>query len=252
MKETKTTEQVYGYHAVLSLAKTSPEEIEKVYLLDKRHDERIKQIKLILQKTNVHIITGRREELDQLTKNANHQGVVAIISGKVNFTKSWDLEEILKNCEKEEKKSLFLILDGVQDPHNLGACLRTADAAGVTAVIVPKDNAVGITPTVRKVASGAAETVPFLQVTNLARTIEILKKHNVWIYGTAAEANQTIFATDLSDNVALVLGAEGTGLRRLTKDLCDQLISIPMFGNVASLNVSVAAGICLYEVVRQR
>lgn len=252
MKKLNKSEQVYGYHTVMALIKSAPETIEKIYLLDKRNDARMQQLQAALQKANLYSTTLGRDKLDALTKHANHQGVVAIISRAEQQIQAVDLETLLEECENSGKNSLFLILDGVQDPHNLGACFRTANAAGVTAIIVPKDNAVGLTATVRKVASGAAEVTPFIQVTNLARTIETLKNHNVWIYGTDADAETSIFTANLTGNVAIILGAEGTGLRRLTKELCDQLIGIPMFGDVSSLNVSVATGICLFEVVRQK
>ena len=188
--------------------------------------------------------------LDEMTDNANHQGWVAVYVVE-KAMKTYD-ENTLKDLLEEKSKPLFLVLDGIQDPHNLGACLRSADAAGVTAVIIPKDNAVGLTPVVRKVASGAAENVILIQVTNLARSLEILKQAGVWLYGLSAEATQSLYDTDLSGAVALLLGAEGKGLRRLTREAADVLVSLPMFGQVSSLNVSVATGVCVYEALRQR
>lgn len=188
--------------------------------------------------------------LDEMTDNANHQGWVAVYTAQ-KAVKTYD-ENTLKDLLQENAKPLFLVLDGIQDPHNLGACLRSADAAGVTAVIIPKDNAVGLTPVVQKVASGAAESVVFIQVTNLVRSLEILKQAGVWLYGLSAEATQSLYDTDLSGAVALLLGAEGKGLRRLTREAADALVSLPMCGQVSSLNVSVAAGICVYEALRQR
>ncbi len=188
--------------------------------------------------------------LDEMTGHANHQGWVAVYAVE-KAVKTYD-ENTLKDLLEEKSKPLFLVLDGIQDPHNLGACLRGADAAGVTAVIIPKDNAVGLTPVVQKVASGAAESVVLIQVTNLARSLEILKQAGVWLYGLSAEATQSVYDTNLSGAVALLLGAEGKGLRRLTREAADALVSLPMLGQVPSLNVSVAAGICLYEALRQR
>lgn len=186
-----------------------------------------------------------RDELDKMAQGGVHQGVVANVGA--NTSALMTLDDLF-----EKSESLFLlVLDGVQDPHNLGACLRVADAAGVDAVIAPKDNAVSLTPTVRKVASGAAETVPYIQVTNLARTLQELKDRGIWLYGAAGEAEDSIFEKKLERPLAIVMGAEGKGLRRLTRDHCDFLVKIPMEGAVDSLNVSVATGICCFEVVRQ-
>jgi 23S rRNA (guanosine2251-2'-O)-methyltransferase len=190
----------------------------------------------------------QREELDHLTQHGNHQGVLAYTKQLKTFGEA-DLKHLLVNLTEPP---FLLVLDGVQDPHNLGACFRSADAAGVHAIIAPKDKAVGITPVVSKVASGAAETVPFIQVTNLARTLEQLKELGVWIYGAAGEAEKTLYQTDLRGPIAIVLGAEGEGLRRLTRERCDLLVKIPMQGSVSSLNVSVATGVFLFEAVRQR
>jgi len=189
-----------------------------------------------------------REVLDRLAAGANHQGVIAEVEGAVAREESalWRLLDTL------EAAPFLLVLDGVQDPHNLGACLRTAEGAGVHAVIAPKDNAVGLTPAARKVASGAAETVPFVQVTNLVRSMEKIKKLGIWFIGTSDKASADVYSQNFKTPTAIVMGAEGKGLRRLTEEHCDELISIPMAGQVSSLNVSVATGVCLYEVVRQR
>jgi 23S rRNA (guanosine2251-2'-O)-methyltransferase len=239
---------IFGLHAVEALLKKHPDRISRLLLLQDRQDKKIQSLADIAKRHDLRIEFLSRQELDKLTENANHQGVVAISEQQKKYSEK-DLEDILENLDEP---ALLLILDGVQDPHNLGAILRSADAAGVHAVIAPKDKAVGITSTVSKVASGAAETIPFIQVTNLARTMEMLKEKNIWIYGAAGEAENTLYQTKLSGSVAIVLGAEGSGLRRLTRDLCDVLLKIPMQGSVSSLNVSVAAGVFLFEVVRQR
>ena len=189
-----------------------------------------------------------RKRLDRLSDSNNHQGIVIEIDMPTELSES-DLKTAIENLTET---ALFLVLDNVQDPHNLGACLRTADATGVHGVIITKDNATGITPTVCKVASGAAETVPVYQVTNLARTLRGLKDQGLWIIGAAGETTQTLYKTDLTAPIALVIGTEGKGLRRLTKEQCDLLVSIPMCGQVDSLNLSVATGVFLYEAVRQR
>ena len=189
-----------------------------------------------------------RKRLDRLADNNNHQGIVIEVDLPGELSES-DLKTAVENLTET---ALFLVLDNVQDPHNLGACLRTADATGVHGVIITKDNATGITPTVCKVASGAAETVPVYQVTNLARTLRWLKDQGLWIMGAAGETTQTVYKTDFTVPMALVVGTEGKGLRRLTKEQCDLLIAIPMLGKVESLNLSVATGVFLYEAVRQR
>lgn len=186
--------------------------------------------------------------LDEMTAGANHQGWVAVYAKAMKMYHEDKLTELLA----EQIKPLFLVLDGVQDPHNLGACLRSADAAGVTAVIIPKDNAVGLTPAVQKVASGAAENVILIQVTNLARSLQELKQAGVWLYGLSDDATTSLYKINLTGSVALLLGAEDKGLRRLTREAADALVSLPMLGQVSSLNVSVATGVCLYEALRQR
>jgi len=228
---------VYGIHAVTALLKKSPEQVIKLYLSETRRE---------FDTGEIPVQWVSRQELDQLSGGQNHQGVIAECRDVAKTYTESDLLQLLGPIP------FVLILDGVQDPHNLGACLRTADAAGVQAVIAPKDNSVGLTPTVRKVACGAAETVPFIPVTNLARTLRTLKDAGVWLFGADDQAETTLYKTDLRGPLGLVLGAEGTGLRRLTKEHCDSLISIPMAGSVSSLNVSVATGVCLFEAVRQR
>lgn len=230
-------EYIYGIHAVQAVLKNKPNTILELYIQDSVG------ARFIAPDIKKHIVT--KKKLDTLYPGCVHQGIVAIIESN-NIYHEKDLLNL-------PKPTFLLILDCIQDPHNLGAILRSANAAGVQAVIAPKNNAVGITPVVRKVASGAVETTPFIQVTNLARTMRMLKDHGVWLYGADSEAKTTIYATDLRGNIAIVLGAEGKGLRRLTRENCDALMNIPMHGNstVASLNVSVAAGICLFEAIRQ-
>ncbi|MFU8797352.1 MAG: 23S rRNA (guanosine(2251)-2'-O)-methyltransferase RlmB [Gammaproteobacteria bacterium] len=233
---------VYGMHTVTALLKKSPEHITKLYLLETRRE---------FDTGKIPVQWLSRHELDQLSGGQNHQGVIAEHHPSEKTYTEADLPTLLKG-DQQVDSTFLLILDGVQDPHNLGACLRTADAAGVHAVIAPKDNSVAITPTVRKVACGAAEIVPFITVTNLARTLRTLKDQGIWLYGADDEAENSLYQTDLRGPLGVVLGAEGKGLRRLTKDHCDGLMSIPMAGSVSSLNVSVATGICLFEAVRQR
>lgn len=245
---TKEKNNIFGWHAVAALLKKNPQQILKLAILKDRHD---KKIQTILNEAKTHSITIEmysRAQLDTFSCNQNHQGVIAFCEENKNYSEN-DLSSFL---DALSVPPFLLILDGIQDPHNLGACLRTADAAGVHMVIAPKDNSVGLSPTVFKVASGAANTVPFIQVTNLVRTIDHLKQRNIWVMGAAEEANQTLYQGNLTGAIAIVLGAEGKGLRRLTKEHCDQLLKIPMQGSVASLNVSVAAGIFLFEVVRKR
>lgn len=239
---------IFGMHAVEALLAKQPQRVMRLMILADRQDKKIQAIIANAKHHKITIDFFSRQELDHLTQNENHQGVAAFCQKAKNYSEH-DLEIILKNTKKSP---FLLILDGIQDPHNLGACLRSADAAGVDAVIAPKDKSVGLTPTVCKVASGAAEVVPFIQVTNLARTLRFLKEQNIWVFGAAAEADKAVFEVDLNLPLALVLGAEGTGLRRLTREHCDRLLMIPMQGAVSSLNVSVAAGIFLFEAVRQR
>lgn len=238
----------FGLHAVESLLKNHPKRIVHISILQSRKDHKIEKLIDLAKRQKIKIEFATREKLDHMSDGENHQGVIALCHKSKALSED-DLEEIVKNTEKNP---VFLILDQIQDPHNLGACLRSADAAGVTAVIAPRDKSVGLTPTVNKVASGAAETIPFIQVTNLARTLRFLKEAGIWIFGADAKGSQTIFTADLKIPLAFVLGAEGKGLRHLTREHCDFLLNIPMQGSVSSLNVSVAAGIFLFEMVRQR
>jgi len=239
---------IYGHHAVLSIIKHEPDTILELWVDAGRHDERAREIVDIARKAGISAKRIKRELLDTKTSNAKHQGFVAL-SHQTTTLDEKALESML-SCLDES--AFLLILDGIQDPHNLGACLRSADAAGVHGVIIPRDKSCGLTATVRKVASGAVETLPLYQVTNLVRTMEMLKKTGIWLFGTDADADTSVFNTDFKGAVALVMGAEGKGLRRLTREHCDALMSLPMSGSVSSLNISVAAGVCLYEVVRQR
>jgi 23S rRNA (guanosine2251-2'-O)-methyltransferase len=220
--------------------------VRELYVDPGRRDPRMRSLTDLAQSKRVRVIEADSARLDGLARAGRHQGIVARVeAGRMPM----DLESLFEDLAEP---ALLLVLDGVQDPHNLGACLRVADACGAHAVLVPKDRAVGITATVEKVASGAAETVPFLPVTNLARALRELKERGVWVMGAAAEAQTDLFGVRLEGPIAWVLGAEGEGLRRLTRETCDQLVTIPMQGSVESLNVSVAAGICLFETRRQR
>lgn len=239
---------IFGLHAVQSVLLHQPQRILHLMVLTDRRDQKINQLVALAKKNNVNFEYVARDKLDKASDTANHQGIVALCKAPPKLTEH-DLAQLLNEIQEPP---FILILDGVQDPQNLGACLRSADAAGVHIIIAPKDKSVGITPIVSKVASGAAETVRFVQATNLVRALEILKKQGIWIYGAAGEAAQLIYQMDLRGPVALVLGAEGTGLRRLTREHCDALVRIPMYGTVESLNVSVATGIMLFEAVRQR
>jgi 23S rRNA (guanosine2251-2'-O)-methyltransferase len=237
---------LFGFHAVGVRLRTAPKSIVEIYVDATRKDARMRQFLQKLQEAGLRPIEADGLRLSRLAGSAGHQGVVARVE-PLPVTHS--LDDLLDGLAVPP---LLLVLDGVTDPHNLGACLRVADGAGAHAVIAPKDHAVGINATVAKVASGAAETVPYFMVTNLARTLGELKERNIWCLGLSDEATQTLYQADLKGPTALVMGAEGTGLRQLTRKTCDALVSIPMLGAVESLNVSVASGICLYEAVRQR
>jgi 23S rRNA (guanosine2251-2'-O)-methyltransferase len=239
---------VFGLHAVRTLLQQRPERASLLILQKGREDARVSEVMKLAQAANIKIELRDGRELDRLAGGDRHQGVCIRMKGS-DVLGEGALDELL---DRASAPPLLLVLDGVQDPHNLGACLRTADAAGVTAVIVPRDRAAGLSPTVRKVASGAAETVPLIQVVNLARTLRWLKEREIWIVGTDDQAPKSLFQTSLAGPLAVVLGAEGPGLRRLTKENCDALVSIPMRGVVESLNVSVATGVVLYEALRQR
>ncbi len=240
---------VYGLHPVLALLNNPLRQTYKLYVSKSRKDKRLQEALDIAQKRSIPVESLAPETLKQRFGEMPHQGLIAEAEALKPYVEA-DLPELL---EAAAKPVLILILDGVTDPHNLGACLRSADAAGVHFVIAPKDNSADITPVVSKVASGAAESMPFIRVTNLARSIKTLKEAGVWVYGAAGEATQSIYDLDYKNtSTALVMGAEGPGLRRLTRDVCDGLFSLPMQGQVSSLNVSVATGVCLYEVLRQR
>lgn len=240
---------VYGFHAVGARLKQRPESIRELWVDRGREDPRMRALLLLAKDKGVRAQQVPVERLDGMLPGVRHQGVACAVPGDEPVP---DLDEVLDALEAGGETPLVLLLDGVTDPHNLGACLRAADGAGAHAVIAPKDKAVGLTPVAVKVACGAAESIPFLQVTNLARTIEEMQQQGVWVIGTAGEAAASLYATDLTGPVALVLGAEDKGLRRLTRERCDGLVKLPMQGRVESLNVAVAAGVCLYEARRQR
>ena len=237
---------VFGFHAVTVLLRQRPESILELHVQDDRSDGRMRDLLKLAEQKHVRVMSAGGNRLDGLAGHGRHQGVVAQVA---EAKRSNSLDDIL---DAISGPPLLLVLDGIQDPHNLGACLRVADAAGVSAVVAPKDRAVGLNATVAKVASGAAETVPYFQVTNLARTLRELKERSIWIVGTDEGAKDDLFTADFPDSVAWVLGAEGEGMRRLTREHCDFLVRIPMQGAVESLNVSVAAGIVLFESVRRR
>ena len=239
---------IFGLHAVRTLLQQHPERAALLILQKDRKDARVNELVQLAQASSIKTEWRDGRELDRLAGDERHQGACLQIRS-VGVLGEGALDDLLDSATTPP---LLLVLDGVQDPHNLGACLRTADAAGVTAVIVPKDRAAGLSATVRKVASGAAETVPLIQVTNLARTLRWLKEREVWIVGTDDQAPHSFHEARLTGALAIVLGAEGTGLRRLTRENCDDLVSIPMRGVVESLNVSVATGVLLYEALRQR
>jgi 23S rRNA (guanosine2251-2'-O)-methyltransferase len=243
---TETT-VVFGLHSVRVLLQQRPERASLLVLQKGREDARTAELLRMAQAAGVRTEWRDAQELDRLAGNEHHQGACLQIRALGPMGEG-ALDELLGRTTAP----LLLVLDGVQDPHNLGACLRTADAAGATAVIVPRDRAAGLTPTVRKVASGAAETMPLIQVVNLARTLRWLKEREIWVVGADDEAPKSLFETKLTGALALVLGAEGAGLRRLTREHCDLLVGIPMAGAVESLNVSVAAGVLLFEAARQR
>ena len=240
------TRLVYGFHAVVSLLRQRAAAVHEIYVDSSRNDARSKDLVKLAGERGVRVIAVDTSRLAGLTGNARHQGVAARVDQAPPMR---DLQEVL---ERINGPALLLVLDGVQDPHNLGACLRVADAFGVHAVIAPKDRAVGLTPVVAKVASGAAETVPYIAVTNLARTLRELKARDVWLYGADETASTGLYDATLNGALAWVFGAESEGMRRLTREHCDELVRIPMAGSVESLNISVAAGVCLSETVRQR
>jgi len=240
-------EKIYGVHAVEALLRFHPKRVKQIWLSEGRSEPRLQALLALAAEYRVSVGQAERREMDAWVDGV-HQGVVAEVSPSQVWGEAM-LEELL---ERTEKVPLLLVLDGVTDPHNLGACLRTADAAGALAVIVPKDKSATLTAAVRKVACGAAEVIPLVAVTNLARTLEKLQQRGLWVVGTAGEAQQELYQQDMTGPTVLVMGAEGKGMRRLTREHCDFLVKLPMAGSVSSLNVSVATGVCLFEVVRQR
>ncbi len=239
---------IVGWHAVLAALRSPGSSVREVWVRRGREDRRSAELVQLAGERKVTVKTVDVQALDDRAEGVNHQGVLAFMQGSQLLDEA-GLDQLLDGLTHPP---FLLVLDGVQDPHNLGACLRTADAAGVDAVIAPRDRAVGLTPAVRKTAAGAAESLPFVQVTNLARCLRDLQERGIWVIGTAGETTQTLYQADLKGPLALVLGAEEKGMRRLTRENCDLLVSIPMHGTVESLNVSVATAICLYEALRQR
>ena len=233
-------------HAIHRMLLQHPQFIQRIYITT-QPSNRINTLLTLSKQQNIPTQIVKGHKLTQLVHDQRHQGMIAQCQQLPRYQET-DLPVLLDQTDCP----LLLILDGITDPHNLGACLRSADAAGVHAVIAPKDKAVGLTTTVRKIACGAAETIPFIQVTNLVRTLRSLQEHGIWLFGTASEAKTSLYQQDFSIPIALVMGAEGKGLRRLTREHCDNLVSLPMLGSVSSLNVSVATGICLFEIIRQR
>ena len=249
-------EYVYGIHAVDSLLRQHPATVQRLLLQSGRDDKRVAALLALAQNQGVAVVRQPRAALDQLV-SGRHQGAVAEVQVSAALQDGaagnlWEEADLLQAVDNSTGPMLVLVLDGITDPHNLGACLRSADAAGVDAVVVPKDNSADLSPAVRKVACGAAEVVPFVRVTNISRTLQALQARGVWLYGTDGEAEKSVYDADLTGSLALVMGAEGKGMRRLTREQCDFLVKLPMAGSVSSLNVSVATGIVLFEVVRQR
>jgi len=241
-----STRHLFGFHAVTARLRQAPETVRDLYVSAERRDRRARELIERAESAGVRVHPIDGERLQAMVGSAAHQGVVAVVEGGLPHQ---SLDEVLDSAVEAP---FLLILDGVTDPHNLGACLRSADAFGVHAIVVPKDRSVGLNATVAKTASGAADTVPLVTVTNLARTLRDLKARGVWLVGTAEDGSEGMFDAAATGPIAWVLGAEGAGLRRLTRELCDRVVRIPLMGMVSSLNVSVAAGICLYETRRQR
>lgn len=244
----KKAQRVFGLHAVTSLLRRDPAKITVLLAQDSRHDARMEETLALAGQASVPVQRVARRELDERVPGVSHQGVVA----EIGVTAGLGEKDLPGFFAKLDEDPLILVLDAIQDPHNLGACLRSADAAGVHVVIMPRDKSAPLNGTVRKVACGAADVVPLVRVTNLARTLKLLRDQGIWVYGAAGEAEQSIYQADLTGPLALVLGGEGKGLRRLTREHCDLLVSIPLAGTVSSLNVSVATGVCLFEARRQR
>jgi 23S rRNA (guanosine2251-2'-O)-methyltransferase len=240
------TRLIHGFHAVTAKLRHDPAGVREIYLAAGRQDGRMRDLVQLAEARGVRMVSLDTARLDGMAGGARHQGVVAQVAAQQQYV---TVDDVLDNLAEP---ALLLVLDGVTDPHNLGACLRVADAAGAHAVIAPKDRACGLNATAIKVASGAADTVPYIVVTNLARSLREIKERGIWTIGAAGEATKDIYAVEQKGATAWVLGAEGEGLRRLTRDTCDELARIPMYGSVESLNVSVASGICLFEARRQR
>ncbi len=247
----QTHEWLYGIHALTAVLEREPQRILEIYIAKGRDDERLHTLINLARKNGLGIQFCNKKILDDKAQGESHQGVVARAQPAKALTEN-DLDEIITHAQNMGKAPFLLVLDGVTDPHNLGAVLRSADAAGVDAVIVTKDKSASLNATVRKVACGAADVIPLIQVTNLSRTLAELQEKAIWVVGTAGEATQSVFDCKMDGPIALVMGAEGKGMRRLTRERCDELIKLPMHGTVSSLNVSVATGICLYEILRQR
>jgi len=239
---------IYGFHSIISVIRSNPSSIKELFLDESRNDGRMQQLIKAAEEREIKSHFYSQSRLDQLLPKTKHQGVIATVSQQAK--KFFTLEDIVEKDHKADP--IILILDGVEDPHNLGACFRVADAMGVSVIVTPKDNAVGINATVRNVACGATETVPFVTVTNLKRAIDYLKQNHFFIIGTEQETKNSLYKADLKGPIAIIMGSEGNGMRRLTRESCDLLITIPMMGSVESLNVSVATGICLSEIQRQR
>jgi 23S rRNA (guanosine2251-2'-O)-methyltransferase len=247
----QTHEWLYGIHALTAVLEREPQRILEIYIAKGRDDERLHTLINLARKNGLGIQFCNKKILDDKAQGESHQGVVARAQPAKALSEN-DLDEIITHAQNMGKAPFLLVLDGVTDPHNLGAVLRSADAAGVDAVIVTKDKSASLNATVRKVACGAADVIPLIQVTNLSRTLAELQEKAIWVVGTAGEAQQSVFDCKMNGPIALVMGAEGKGMRRLTRERCDELIKLPMHGTVSSLNVSVATGICLYEILRQR
>jgi 23S rRNA (guanosine2251-2'-O)-methyltransferase len=239
---------VYGLHAIGAVLARAPERVLELWIAQPRDDARARELKERALAVGIRVQAASSESLAKRVGDVAHQGAVAA----VRPLKAWDEHELLASLSRISGDPLLLVLDGVTDPHNLGACLRTAEAAGVHAVVIPKDRSAAVDGVVRKVAAGAAEFIPVAAVTNLARALDLLKEQGIWVVGTDGEATQTLYQADLQRPLALILGAEGSGMRRLTRERCDFVVRIPMAGQVESLNVSVAAGVALFEARRQR
>ena len=240
------TRLIHGFHPIMARLRHDPDSVKEIYLDSNRQDRRVKDLLRLADQAGARIVAVEHPRIEGMAPNARHQGVVARVDAR---QKAIHLDDMLDTLEEPP---FLLVLDGITDPRNLGACLRVADAAGVHAVIAPKDRAVGLTDVAMKAASGAAETVPYVMVTNLARTLRELKERDIWVVGTAGEASEDLYTAQWPVATAWVMGAEGDGMRRLTRETCDALVHIPMAGSVDSLNVSVAAGVCLFEAVRRR